>query len=188
MSARFGDNVTPDAERQYGLVRRPAAAALSRNRIEVGDRTAPQKPFRFPVQWVNRPNLDFRGFRRHRRLRHRRVGDEVVVAPSRASVKVTRASSPWTATSSRRRGQAVTLVLDRRGRGLARRRAGAPRRPNTADQFQARIVWIRRAAVARPRSYPAQDRDSRYRAHRHRSQIPHQRQHASSPARPRRWN
>ena len=42
--------------------------------VDVEARRRASKPFRFPVQWVNRPNLDFRGFRRHGRLRSHPAG------------------------------------------------------------------------------------------------------------------
>jgi bifunctional enzyme CysN/CysC len=65
MSARYGDNVTSKSGNTpwyHGptLVEHLEGVDVSQ---DLG-----AKPFRFPVQWVNRPNLDFRGFARHHRL------------------------------------------------------------------------------------------------------------------------
>ena len=52
--------------------------------------TARRKPMRFPVQWVNRPNLDFRGFSGTVASGVVKVGDDVLVAASRKPAKITR--------------------------------------------------------------------------------------------------
>ena len=68
---------------------RPAARALPRDHR--GRRpTASAQPMRFPVQWVNRPNLDFRGFSGTVASGVVKVGDDVLVAASRKPAKVTR--------------------------------------------------------------------------------------------------
>ena len=56
----------------HGLVRGPDAAASIWKSVEV-DAALESKPFRFPVQWVNRANQDFRGYCGHGGLRHRFV-------------------------------------------------------------------------------------------------------------------
>ena len=60
VSARYGDNVTSRSERMRWY-RRPDAARAPGG-LDVDATAWSGKPFRFPVQWVNRPNLDFRGF------------------------------------------------------------------------------------------------------------------------------
>ena len=61
------------------------------------------EPFRLPVQWVNRPNLDFRGFCRHHRGRHASSpATRSRSLPSGRDEHASRASSPSTATCTRR--------------------------------------------------------------------------------------
>src|SRR5262249_40624364 len=59
VSARFGDNVTARSDNMRWYDGPTLLEYLEG--VEV-DQALAQKPFRFPVQWVNRPNLDFRGF------------------------------------------------------------------------------------------------------------------------------
>ena len=115
LSARFGDNVSPSSA-ETPWYRGPASARTSRNR-RCRRRTCAAAPFRLPVQWVNRPNLDFRGFagtiasgrvepgRRDRRRCH-------PGAPRRSS-----ASSPRTAICRKRAaGRGGHADAGRRGR------------------------------------------------------------------------
>ena len=67
--------------------------------VDVEDMRA-HRPFRLPVQWVNRPNLDFRGFAGTIVSGTIRKGEHVRVLPSGARAR-SRASSRWTAISSR---------------------------------------------------------------------------------------
>ena len=86
ISARFGDNVS-SVEPAHALVSGPASAAeASETRRGREDRRS--APFRLPVQWVNRPHLDFRGFAgtiasgrvaRGERDRRRRFGQQTTV-------------------------------------------------------------------------------------------------------------
>ncbi len=118
-------------------------------------RTARAQPFRLPVQWVNRPNLDFRGYCRHDRQR---------LDPASAI----RSSSPPPAASRRLRaiyradgdveeasaGDAVTLTLAdevdiARGDVLAQPDA----RPEVADQFAAHVIWMSDDPLLPGRSY-----------------------------------
>jgi sulfate adenylyltransferase subunit 1 (EFTu-like GTPase family) len=69
-------------------------------------------PFRFPVQYVNRPNLDFRGFAGTIASGSVAQGDEVVVAKSGKSSRVKRIVSYGGDLAQAAAGQAVTLVLD----------------------------------------------------------------------------
>ena len=156
ISARFGDNVT-DASRPHALVRRPDAARPPRDRRR-RRRPRPTRPFRFPVQWVNRPNLDFRGFAGTVASGRIAVGDRVVVAKSGQRDPASSASSPRTATSRRAAaGEAVTLVLEdeidvSRGDMLARSDAPAGRRRPVRGPPH---LDGRRAAAAGPLLHPA---------------------------------
>ncbi|RYE08822.1 MAG: sulfate adenylyltransferase subunit CysN [Hyphomicrobiales bacterium] len=121
--------------------------------IEVAsDRTA--KPMRFPVQWVNRPNLDFRGFSGTVASGTVKVGDDVLIAASRKPAKVTRIVTMDGDLEHAIAGQAVTLVLDREvdiSRGDVLSHPGET--PEFSNQFQARMVWMSDEPALPGRSY-----------------------------------
>ncbi len=79
LSARFGDNVT-ELSGNTPWYRGPALIEYLET-IDV-ESDAAEKPFRFPVQWVNRPNLDFRGYAGTAISGSINVGDPIVVAAS----------------------------------------------------------------------------------------------------------
>jgi bifunctional enzyme CysN/CysC len=100
-------------------------------------------PFRFPVQWVNRPNQDFRGFSGVIAAGHCAPGDQVVVA---SSGRASRIRQIYTADGNLTRataGDAVTLVLEDE-LDIARGDLLVPPadRPPVADQFAATILWM----------------------------------------------
>ena len=116
------------------------------------DRTA--QLFRFPVQWVNRPNLDFRGFSGTVASGAIAVGDEVLIASSRKPAVVTRIVTMDGELKFAVAGQAVTLVLDREvdiSRGDVLSRPGET--PEYSNQFQARVVWMSEEPAFPGRSY-----------------------------------
>src|SRR4029079_2314083 len=76
------------------------------------DEAAVEQPFRFPVQYVNRPNLDFRGFAGTIASGSVAQGDEVVVAKSGKSSRVKRIVAHGGDLDQAVAGQAITLVLD----------------------------------------------------------------------------
>jgi bifunctional enzyme CysN/CysC len=121
--------------------------------IEVAsDRTG--KPMRFPVQWVNRPNLDFRGFSGTVASGVVTVGDEVLVAASRKPARITRIVTMDGDLDKAIAGQAVTLVLDREvdiSRGDILSHPGQT--PEYSNQFQARMVWMSDESAFPGRSY-----------------------------------
>jgi bifunctional enzyme CysN/CysC len=86
MSARFGDNVSRRST-QTGWYAGPTLIDHL-EMVAVGE--ASEQPFRFPVQYVNRPNLDFRGFAGTVASGGVTVGDEVVVAKSGRRTRVKR--------------------------------------------------------------------------------------------------
>ena len=102
-----------------------------------------EKPFRFPVQWVNRPNLDFRGFSGTIASGMISIGDEVVVLPSAKSSTVKLIIGPKGEKQIAEAGEAITLCLAdeidvSRGDVIAMPKD----RPETTDQFQANIIWM----------------------------------------------
>ncbi len=111
-------------------------------------------PMRFPVQWVNRPNLDFRGFSGTVASGQIKVGDDVLVASSRKPARIKQISTFDGDLNTAIAGQAVTLVLDREvdiSRGDVLSHPGET--PEYSNQFQARIVWMHEEPALSGRSY-----------------------------------
>ena len=109
---------------------------------------------RLPVQWVNRPNQDFRGFAGTIAAGQVRAGDAVVVLPSarRSTVKQVLGVNGEVAVATA--GQAVTLTLSDEidvSRGDVIAAAGDP--PEVADQFAAHVLWMDDAALLPGRPY-----------------------------------
>lgn len=101
------------------------------------------RPFRFPVQWVNRPDRTFRGFAGTIASGRVAPGSDVVVSSSGQTATVDRIVTMDGDLDDAHAGDAVTLTLDReidvsRGEMLCAPEA----RPSVADQFKARIVWM----------------------------------------------
>ena len=107
------------------------------------EQDAIEKPFRLPVQWVNRPNLDFRGFSGTISSGRVKPGDEIVVTASGQTSKVKDIVTFDGNLEEAIAGQAITLTLEdeidiSRGDVLAEAKA----KPDFADQFEARIIWM----------------------------------------------
>jgi bifunctional enzyme CysN/CysC len=103
----------------------------------------PATPFRMPVQWVNRPDLDFRGFAGLIAAGTVRPGDEVRVVPSGRTSTIKSVSSFDGELPKAVAGQAVTLTLADEidcSRGDVIAATGDP--PQSADQFEAALVWM----------------------------------------------
>jgi bifunctional enzyme CysN/CysC len=112
------------------------------------------KPLRFPVQWVNRPNLDFRGFAGTVASGRIRVGDDILAAASKRPAKVSRIVTMDGDLGEAIAGQAVTVVLDREidiSRGDVLVRPGET--PEYSTHFQARVVWMSDDSAFPGRSY-----------------------------------
>jgi bifunctional enzyme CysN/CysC len=111
--------------------------------VEVNAARDAEKPFRLPVQWVNRPNLDFRGFAGLIATGSVKPGDAVRVLPSGKTSTVTRIVTLDGDLDEAVAGQSVTLCLAEeidcsRGNVIA----AADNPPETADQFEATLVWL----------------------------------------------
>ena len=118
-----------------------------------GDRAAAAS-FRMPVQWVNRPDLDFRGFAGLIASGRVSVGDRVRIAPSGKTTSIARIVTYDGDRDQAIAGEAVTLVLAEEvdcSRGDVIAAAEDP--PEIADQFVARIVWMADAPLVPGRSY-----------------------------------
>ena len=100
-------------------------------------------PFRLPVQWVNRPGPDFRGFSGLIASGTVRPGDTVRIVPSGRQTTVARIAGFDGDRDSARAGQSVTLVLADEvdcSRGDVIAAIAGP--PETADQLAATLVWL----------------------------------------------
>ena len=99
--------------------------------------------FRFPVQWVNRPNADFRGFSGTVLAGGIKPGDQIRALPSGQIASVKRIVLSTDELDQAVTDQAVTLTLDREidlSRGDLIVSADAP--CEVADQFEAELVWM----------------------------------------------
>jgi bifunctional enzyme CysN/CysC len=151
LSARFGDNVTSPSPRMawYG-----GPSLLDHLENLVVDETPAGRPFRFPIQYVNRPNLDFRGFAGTVASGTVARGDAVVVAKSGKAARVRRIVVQGGDLDRAVEGQAVTLVLDEEVEASRGNMLVAPdARPQVADQFAANLVWFDEHALLPGRSY-----------------------------------
>jgi bifunctional enzyme CysN/CysC len=100
-------------------------------------------PFRMPVQWVNRPNLDFRGFSGLIVGGTVRPGDPIRVLPSGVTSTVARVVAWGGDLAEAVSGQSVTVALtDEVDVSRGDLIAGADRPPAIADQFEAHVVWM----------------------------------------------
>ena len=122
--------------------------------VEVLSSLDADKPFRLPVQWVNRPNLDFRGFSGLIATGSVKPGDEVRVLPSGKTSTVTRVVTLDGDLDQAVAGQSVTVCFAdeidcSRGNVIA----AAANPPQAADQFEATLVWLNDEAMHVGRAY-----------------------------------
>ncbi|WP_341209705.1 sulfate adenylyltransferase subunit CysN [uncultured Sphingomonas sp.] len=122
--------------------------------VEVLASVDADKPFRMPVQWVNRPHLDFRGFAGLIATGAVHVGDKVRVLPSGKTSSVTRIVTLDGDLEQAVAGQSVTLCFAdeidcSRGDVIA----AAEQPPEAADQFEATLVWLDDASLRVGRGY-----------------------------------
>ena len=121
--------------------------------VETED-AARKAPFRLPVQWVNRPNLDFRGFSGQIASGEIRPGDTIRVQPSGRTSIVSRIVTQDGDLDVAVAGQSVTVTLAdeidiSRGDVISRNDAPA----GIADQFEATLVWMSDAPMLPGRPY-----------------------------------
>jgi bifunctional enzyme CysN/CysC len=140
ISARFGDNV-------IGLSANTpwykGPSLLSHLETVDVDTALSSKPFRMPVQWVNRPNLDFRGFSGTIVGGRIKAGDPIAVAKSGRTSTVARIVTMDGDKKEAVAGEAVTITLAdevdiSRGDVLVASQA----RPDVSDQFAAHVLWM----------------------------------------------
>ena len=152
MSALDGDNVVNASENMPWFTGEPLMAAL--NSIEIAN-DHNFTDARFPVQYVNRPNLDFRGFCGTVASGVFRKGDLITALPSGKSSKIKAIVTYDGDLDQAFPPMAVTLTLEdeidiSRGDMLIGTEQLAP---IVADQFKATIVWMTEKALTPGRQY-----------------------------------
>ncbi|MEM1160175.1 MAG: sulfate adenylyltransferase subunit CysN [Pseudomonadota bacterium] len=151
LSALTGDNVFAKGAATPWYDGPPLMDILETIEIPRGDAG---KAFRMPVQWVNRPNLDFRGFSGTVAAGRVAVGDRVAAALTGRTSTVTRIVGPAGDQDSAGAGRAVTLCLaDEIDISRGDMIVPADHLPQVADQFAAHIVWMDDDAMLPERSY-----------------------------------
>ncbi|MCW2274273.1 sulfate adenylyltransferase subunit CysN [Rhodoblastus acidophilus] len=151
LSARRGDNVS-GASAHMSWYKGPDLLSFL-EQADVEEATA-HRPLRFPVQWVNRPNLDFRGMAGTLASGSIARDDEIVVA---ASGKKTRVARIVTMDGDLERAEApdsVTLVFaDEIDASRGDLLCDPLNRPDVADQFAAHLIWMSEEQLFPGRSY-----------------------------------
>ncbi|CDO37679.1 MULTISPECIES: sulfate adenylyltransferase subunit CysN [Novosphingobium] len=122
--------------------------------VEVISSVDADKPFRMPVQWVNRPNLDFRGFSGLIATGAVKPGDKIRVLPSGKTSTVSKVVTFDGDIEEAVAGESVTVCFEDEidcSRGSVISVADNP--PQTADQFESTIVWMADEALVPGRAY-----------------------------------
>jgi bifunctional enzyme CysN/CysC len=153
ISARFGDNV---ATRSMHMPWYHGPTLIDYlETIDIESETA-GNAFRFPVQWVNRPNLDFRGYAGTVASGTVKVGDPVVVARSGQTSRVKELLTYDGLLPFAHPGDAITVTLTddvdvAEGDVLV----DPASRPEVTDQFAAHVIWMSSEPLVAGRSYLA---------------------------------
>ncbi len=141
MSALKGDNIIDHGEHMPWYHGTTLMGLLET--VEVDDDHLQGKPFRLPVQWVNRPNLDFRGFAGTVASGVIRPGDEIRVLPTGQTSRVERVVTFDGDLDQAVAGQSITLTTEdeidiSRGDVICTNEEPA----QVADQFETSLVWM----------------------------------------------
>ncbi len=152
LSGVCGDNITEASANTPWYQGAPLMTLLET--IEIDETRLQKQPFRMPVQWVNRPHLDFRGFAGTITGGVIHAGDPVVVMPSGRTTTVARIVTADGDLAQAVANQSVTLTLADEvdaSRGDVISCAELP--AQAADQFEATIVWMSDQPLLRGRNY-----------------------------------
>ena len=157
ISGLAGDNITDKSDHTpwyHGPALLPHLET-----VELAEDAAQQAPFTMPVQWVNRPNLDFRGFSGRLASGTVKPGDQVRLVPSGktsaiASIVTMASDASQCDLPEAVAGQSVTLTLTdefdcSRGDVIA----AADNPPLAADRFEASLVWMDETEMLPGRAY-----------------------------------
>ncbi len=152
MSALRGDNVVDPSEAMPWYSGPTLMGYLET--VEVDQERMQDAPFRLPVQWVNRPSSDFRGFTGTIAGGSVQQGDRVVVFPRGQETTVDRIGTFDGDIERAVAGQAVTLALTDEidvSRGDVISPIDSP--VQVGDQFEATVVWMAEEPLLRGRTY-----------------------------------
>ena len=153
ISARYGDNITRLSDKTPWYHGPSLLDYLET--IDVA-REITETPFRFPVQWVNRPDLDFRGYAGTVASGTINAGDPIAVAGSGQTSRVTELLTYEGPQASTRAGDAITITLaDEIDIARGDLLVSPTSRPEVSDQFAAHIIWMSDHALMPGRSYLA---------------------------------
>ncbi len=151
LSAVYGDNIL-EAGSHMPWYHGPTLMGHLET-VEVGE-ALPTRPFRLPVQWVNRPDHTFRGFAGLIASGSVHPGDRIRVLPSGRESQVARIVTADGDLEVAVAGQSVTLTLTSEidvSRGDVLAAGEAP--PEVADQFEATVIWMHDEPLLQGRSY-----------------------------------
>lgn len=152
VSALKGDNILENSKRMPWHLGTTLLNYIET--VEIDANRMPSQAFRLPVQWVNRPNLDFRGFCGTVVSGSIQVGDRVRVVPSGSESNIARIVTHDGDLDRAIAGQAVTLTLADEidiGRGDIICAVDNP--APVADQFKVTIAWMDESPLLPGRSY-----------------------------------
>ena len=151
VSALNGDNITTRSTKTPWYDGPALMACLEEIPIEA---SIENQPFRMPVQWVNRPHQDFRGFAGRISSGTIKPGDAIRVLPGNQHTTVSRLVTYDGDLDEASAGQSVTITLNdelaiSRGDMLS----CADNACDTADQFSVRLLWMNETAMVSGRQY-----------------------------------
>ncbi len=147
-----GDNITENSANTPWYSGKPLMAHLET--VALDNETDQTKPLRMAVQWVNRPNLDFRGFSGQIATGTVHPGDAIRVLPSGKTSTISKIVTLGGELDEAVAGQSVTLCFADEvdcSRGDVIATADAP--PEVSDQFESTIVWLADDALIPGRAY-----------------------------------
>ena len=151
LSGLDGDNVLTASQRTPWYTGPTLMDYLDTVDVHAGERPG---AFRMPVQWVNRPHLDFRGFCGRVAGGSVRAGDAVRVLPSGVKTRVKAVVAGFDEVPEAGPGDAITLTLaDEVDASRGDVLVAADAAPEVADQFEVRLLWMAEHAMAPGRQY-----------------------------------
>jgi len=151
ISALNGDNVVEESSQMPWYPGATLMKLLNTIKVDVADTFT---EFRFPVQYVNRPNLNFRGFSGTIASGHIHKGDTIVALPSKKESKVKAIVTFEGELEHAVKGMAVTLTLEdeidiSRGEMLVKQ----GNLPHSSKEFNATVVWMHEEGLEAGREY-----------------------------------
>ena len=155
MSALAGDNITERSSNMPWFLGSTLMGFLET--VEIDDDRMQKSPFRMPVQWVNRPNLDFRGFSGQIASGTVSPGDKIRTLPSGKQSTIAKIVTYNGELETAVAGQSVTLVLEDEidiSRGDLLCAADEP--AAISKQFETTIIWMNEQALLSGRTYTLQ--------------------------------